>query len=93
MGEKEIKFLKVLTSDMVQEITTVLGDDEICMTDILAQIYTSQSNVSRWLSRGAEVGIFSCRSDAETDGRFKYYRVEGEFIAQELIRMGREYAN
>lgn len=83
--ERASRSLKAMSHPLRLKILCTLGDDEISVQDIVAQVGTSQSNISQHLAILRDKGILASRKDANR----VYYRVsDGRTLR--LICMMRE---
>ena len=77
--------LKAISHPLRLKILCTLGGREISVQQIVAQVGTSQSNISQHLAILRDKGILSCRKDANR----VYYRV-GDARTLRLISLMRE---
>jgi DNA-binding transcriptional ArsR family regulator len=83
--ERASRSLKAMSHPLRLKILCTLGDQEISVQDIVAQVGTSQSNISQHLAILRDKGILASRKDANR----VYYRV-GDTRTLRLIGMMRE---
>ena len=83
--ERASRSLKAMSHPLRLKILCTLGDQEISVQDIVAQVGTSQSNISQHLAILRDKGILASRKDANR----VYYRV-GDSRTLRLIGMMRE---
>ncbi|MDR2838249.1 MAG: metalloregulator ArsR/SmtB family transcription factor [Azonexus sp.] len=77
--------LKAIAHPLRLKALCVLGDQEVCVQDIVAAVGTSQSNISQHLAILREKGILVTRRDANRI----FYRIGNPRILQ-LIGMMRD---
>lgn len=83
--ERASRSLKAMSHPLRLKILCTLGGDEVSVQDIVAQVGTSQSNISQHLAILRDKGILASRKDANR----VYYRVsDGRTLR--LICMMRE---
>ena len=83
--EMAARSLKAIAHPLRLKIMCVIGDEEVCVQDIVDAVGTSQSNISQHLAILREKGVLQTRKDANR----VYYRVADQRILQ-LIGMRRE---
>jgi len=79
------KAIKAIAHPLRLKILCVLGDQEVSVQDIVAQVGTSQSNISQHLAILRDKAILSTRKDANR----VYYRI-GDLRTLKLVGMMRE---
>ena len=77
--------LKAISHPLRLKILCVVGDQEVCVQDIVEAVGTSQSNISQHLAILRDKGILASRKDANR----VFYRV-GDARTLRLISMMRE---
>lgn len=77
--------LKAIAHPLRLKIMCVVGDQEVCVQEIVEAVGTSQSNISQHLAILREKGVLLTRKDANR----VYYRV-GDARTLQLISMMRE---
>ena len=77
--------LKAISHPLRLKILCVVGDQEVCVQDIVEAVGTSQSNISQHLAILRDKGILASRKDANR----VYYRV-GDSRTLRLISMMRD---
>ena len=77
--------LKAISHPLRLKILCVVGDQEVCVQDIVDAVGTSQSNISQHLAILRDKGVLATRKDANR----VYYRVADQRTLQ-LIGMMRE---
>jgi ArsR family transcriptional regulator len=77
--------LKAMAHPLRLKILCTLGSSAVSVQDIVAQVGTTQSNVSQHLAILREKGILACKKDAN---RVYYYVDDGRTL--QLIGMMRE---
>lgn len=83
--ERASRSLKAMSHPLRLKILCTLGEEEVSVQDIVAQVGTSQSNISQHLAILRDKGILASRKDANR----VYYRVsDGRTLR--LIGMMRE---
>ncbi len=83
--ETAARALKSIAHPLRLKILCVLGDQEVCVQDIVDAVGTSQSNISQHLAILRDKGVLLTRKDANR----VYYRV-GDQRTLQLIGMMRE---
>ncbi len=74
--------LKAMSHPLRLKILCILGENEVSVQDIVANVGTSQSNISQHLAILRDKGILAARKDANK----VYYRV-GDARTLKLINM------
>ncbi|MEW6293759.1 MAG: metalloregulator ArsR/SmtB family transcription factor [Pseudomonadota bacterium] len=77
--------LKAISHPLRLKILCVVGDQEVCVQDIVDAVGTSQSNISQHLAILRDKGVLTTRKDANR----VFYRVADQRTLQ-LIGMMRE---
>ncbi|MGA8146772.1 MAG: metalloregulator ArsR/SmtB family transcription factor [Gallionellaceae bacterium] len=77
--------IKAIAHPLRLKILCVLGDKEISVQDIVADVGTSQSNISQHLAILRDKGVLATRKDANR----VYYRI-GDPRTIKLVNMMRE---
>ena len=77
--------IKAIAHPLRLKILCVLGDKEVSVQDIVADVGTSQSNISQHLAILRDKGVLATRKDANR----VYYRV-GDTRTLQLIGMMRD---
>ncbi len=83
--ETAARALKAISHPLRLKILCVVGDEEVCVQDIVEAVGTSQSNISQHLAILRDKGVLATRKDANR----VYYRVADQRTLQ-LIGMMRE---
>lgn len=83
--ETAARALKAIAHPLRLKILCVLGDDEVCVQDIVDAVGTSQSNISQHLAILRDKDVLQTRKDANR----VYYRV-GDPRTLQLIALMRE---
>jgi ArsR family transcriptional regulator len=83
--ETAARSLKAISHPLRLKILCVVGDQEICVQDIVDAVGTSQSNISQHLGILRDKGVLQTRKDANR----VYYRVADPRTLQ-LIALMRE---
>jgi len=83
--ERASRSLKAIAHPLRLKILCTLGDQEVCVQQIVDRVGTSQSNISQHLAILREKGILATRRDANR----VYYRV-GDARTLRLIIMMRD---
>lgn len=83
--ETAARSLKAIAHPLRLKIMCVIGDEEVCVQDIVDAVGTSQSNISQHLAILREKGVLQTRKDANR----VFYRVADQRTLQ-LIGMMRE---
>ncbi len=82
--ELAARALKAIAHPLRLKILCVLGDQEVCVLDIVDRVGTSQSNISQHLAILREKGVLLTRKDANR----VFYRV-GDRRTLQLVGMMR----
>ncbi len=77
--------LKAISHPLRLKILCVVGDQEVCVQDIVEAVGTSQSNISQHLAILRDKGVLTTRKDANR----VFYRVADQRTLQ-LVGMMRE---
>ena len=77
--------MKSMSHALRLKIVSILGDREVSVQDIVAQVGTSQSNISQHLAIMRDTGVLRTRKDANR----VYYRV-GDLRTLEVLRLMQE---
>lgn len=77
--------IKSIAHPLRLKILCVLGEDEVSVQDIVANVGTSQSNISQHLAILRDKGVLCTRKDANR----VYYRI-GDLRTLKLVSMMRE---
>jgi ArsR family transcriptional regulator len=83
--ETAARALKAISHPLRLKILCVVGDQEVCVQDIVEAVGTSQSNISQHLAILRDKGVLQTRKDANR----VYYRV-GDTRTLQLIGMMRD---
>jgi len=83
--ETAARALKSIAHPLRLKILCVVGEQEVCVQDIVDQVGTSQSNISQHLAILRDKDVLSTRKDANR----VYYRVSDQRTLQ-LVAMMRE---
>lgn len=83
--ETAARALKAIAHPLRLKILCVVGDQEVCVQDIVEHVGTSQSNISQHLAILREKGVLLTRKDANR----VFYRV-GDQRTLQLVGMMRE---
>ena len=83
--ETAARALKAISHPLRLKILCVVGDQEVCVQDIVEAVGTSQSNISQHLAILRDKGVLQTRKDANR----VYYRVADQRTLQ-LIGLMRE---
>jgi DNA-binding transcriptional ArsR family regulator len=83
--EMAARALKAISHPLRLKILCVVGDDEVCVQDIVDAVGTSQSNISQHLAILRDKGVLQTRKDANR----VFYRVVDQRTLQ-LIGLMRE---
>lgn len=81
--ETAARALKAIAHPLRLKILCVVGDQEVCVQDIVEATGTSQSNVSQHLAILRDKGVLANRKDANR----VYYRVADRRILQLIVMM------
>lgn len=83
--ETAARALKAISHPLRLKILCVIGDQEVCVQDIVEAVGTSQSNISQHLAILRDKGVLQTRKDANR----VFYRVADQRTLQ-LIGLMRE---
>ncbi|MDO8930807.1 MAG: metalloregulator ArsR/SmtB family transcription factor [Rhodocyclaceae bacterium] len=83
--ETAARALKAISHPLRLKILCVVGDQEVCVQDIVEAVGTSQSNISQHLAILRDKGVLQTRKDANR----VFYRVADQRTLQ-LIALMRE---
>ncbi|MEN9480830.1 MAG: hypothetical protein RLZZ298_2225 [Pseudomonadota bacterium] len=83
--ELAARALKAIAHPLRLKILCIIGDQEVCVQEIVDQVGTSQSNISQHLAILREKGVLLTRKDANR----VFYRV-GDTRTLQLVGMMRE---
>lgn len=83
--ETAARALKAISHPLRLKILCVLGENEVCVQDIVEAVGTSQSNISQHLAILRDKGVLLTRKDANR----VYYRV-GDRRTLQLVVLMRE---
>jgi ArsR family transcriptional regulator len=83
--ETAARALKAISHPLRLQILCVVGDQEVCVQDIVEAVGTSQSNISQHLAILRDKGVLQTRKDANR----VFYRVADQRTLQ-LIGLMRE---
>ena len=83
--ETAARALKAISHPLRLQILCVVGDQEVCVQDIVEAVGTSQSNISQHLAILRDKGVLQTRKDANR----VFYRVSDQRTLQ-LISLMRE---
>lgn len=75
--------LKAISHPLRLKILCVVGDEEVCVQDIVDAVGTSQSNISQHLAILRDKGVLTTRKDANR----VYYRVADQRTLQLIVMM------
>lgn len=75
--------LKAISHPLRLKILCVVGDQEICVQDIVEAVGTSQSNISQHLAILRDKGVLATRKDANR----VFYRVADQRTLQLIVMM------
>lgn len=81
--EMAARALKAIAHPLRLKILCVLGENEICVQDIVEAVGTSQSNISQHLAILRDKGVLQTRKDANR----VYYRVGDQRTLQLIVLM------
>ena len=82
--EQAARALKSISHPLRLKVLCVLGDEEVCVQDIVDAVGTSQSNISQHLAILRDKGVLVTRKDANR----VYYRVGDPRILQLIGKAG-----
>ena len=83
--ETAARALKAIAHPLRLKILCILGDNEVCVQDIVDAVGTSQSNISQHLAILRDKGVLQTRKDANR----VFYRI-GDQRTLQLIALMRE---
>lgn len=83
--EMAARALKAIAHPLRLKILCVLGDQEVCVQEIVSAVGTSQSNISQHLAILRDKGVLLTRRDANR----VFYRI-GDARTMQLVGMMRE---
>ncbi len=69
--QQAARAMKAMAHPLRLKILCLLGDEEVSVQDIVAQVGTSQSNISQHLAIMRDKGVLAIRKEAN----FVYYRI------------------
>lgn len=75
--------LKAISHPLRLKILCIVGDQEVCVQDIVDAVGTSQSNISQHLAILRDKGVLTTRKDANR----VYYRVADQRTLQLIVMM------
>ena len=75
--------LKAISHPLRLKILCVVGDQEVCVQDIVEAVGTSQSNISQHLAILRDKGVLNTRKDANR----VYYRIADARTLQLIVLM------
>ncbi|MEW6513703.1 MAG: metalloregulator ArsR/SmtB family transcription factor [Pseudomonadota bacterium] len=75
--------LKAISHPLRLKILCVVGDEEVCVQDIVDAVGTSQSNISQHLAILRDKGVLTTRKDANR----VFYRVADQRTLQLIVMM------
>lgn len=81
--ETAARALKAISHPLRLKILCVVGDEEVCVQDIVDAVGTSQSNISQHLGILRDKGVLQTRKDANR----VYYRVADQRTLQLIVLM------
>jgi DNA-binding transcriptional ArsR family regulator len=81
--ETAARALKAISHPLRLKILCVVGDEEVCVQDIVDAVGTSQSNISQHLAILRDKGVLNTRKDANR----VYYRVADPRTLQLIVLM------
>jgi ArsR family transcriptional regulator len=81
--ETAARALKAISHPLRLKILCVVGDQEVCVQDIVEAAGTSQSNISQHLAILRDKGVLQTRKDANR----VYYRVADQRTLQLIVMM------
>ena len=81
--ETAARALKAISHPLRLKILCVVGDQEVCVQDIVDAVGTSQSNISKHLGILRDKGVLQTRKDANR----VYYRVADQRTLQLIVMM------
>lgn len=81
--ETAARALKAISHPLRLKILCVIGDQEVCVQDIVEAVGTSQSNISQHLGILRDKGVLQTRKDANR----VFYRVADQRTLQLIVLM------
>jgi DNA-binding transcriptional ArsR family regulator len=75
--------LKAISHPLRLKILCIVGDQEVCVQDIVEAVGTSQSNISQHLAILRDKGVLTTRKDANR----VFYRVADQRTLQLIVMM------
>ena len=81
--ETAARSLKAISHPLRVKILCVIGDQEVCVQDIVEAVGTSQSNISQHLAILRDKDVLTTRKDANR----VYYRVADKRTLQLIVMM------
>ena len=81
--ETAARALKAISHPLRLKILCVVGDQEVCVQDIVEAVGTSQSNISQHLAILRDKDVLTTRKDANR----VYYRVADQRTLQLIVMM------
>jgi ArsR family transcriptional regulator len=81
--ETAARALKAISHPLRLKILCVVGDQEVCVQDIVEAVGTSQSNISQHLGILRDKGVLQTRKDANR----VFYRVADQRTLQLIVLM------
>lgn len=81
--EMAARALKAISHPLRLKILCVVGDQEVCVQNIVDSVGTSQSNISQHLAILRDKGVLTTRKDANR----VYYRVADQRTLQLIVMM------
>jgi len=81
--ETAARALKAISHPLRLKILCVVGDQEVCVQDIVDAVGTSQSNISQHLAILRDKSVLTTRKDANR----VYYRVADQRTLQLIVMM------
>lgn len=81
--ETAARALKAISHPLRLRILCVVGDQEVCVQDIVEAVGTSQSNISQHLGILRDKGVLQTRKDANR----VFYRVADQRTLQVIVLM------
>jgi len=87
--ETAARSLKAISHPLRLKILCVVGDEEICVQDIVEAVGTSQSNISQHLAILRDKGVLQNRKDANR----VFYSIADQRILQLIALMREVFCN
>jgi DNA-binding transcriptional ArsR family regulator len=87
--ETAARALKAISHPLRLKILCVVGEQEVCVQDIVDAVGTSQSNISQHLAILREKSVLTTRKDANR----VYYRVADQRTLQLIVMMREVFCN